>query len=89
MDTPSPDPELKFGPSVSDLIEAEDIWSIHNAQVGDVLILTKPLGTGIVNHALRKGKIDDGSAVYRASVESMVTLTPTGARGARTGGAMR
>jgi selenide,water dikinase len=69
--------ELMFGLSVSGLVEG-NIWSIDRAQVGDVLVLTKPLGTGVVNQALRKGKLDDTAAVYRQAVESMTTLNAAG-----------
>ena len=81
------DPEFKFGLSVSGVIEGGEIWSIDRAQVGDVLILTKPLGTGVVNQALRKGKVDENSASYLASVESMITLNAAGAKAGRAAGA--
>ena len=77
------DPELKFGLSVSGIIEGGEIWSIDRARVGDVLVLTKPLGTGVVNQALRKEKIDDKSVPYQQALQSMVALNSTGARAAR------
>lgn len=81
------DPELKFGLSVSGVIEGGETWSIDRARVGDVLVLTKPLGTGVVNQGLRKAKLDEGSASYRQSMQSMVTLNAAGARAGRAAGA--
>ncbi len=48
------------------------IWRNAGARVGDVLVLTKALGTGIVANALRKGAVDDD--VLAAAVASMTTL---------------
>ena len=81
------DPELKFGLSVSGLIEGGETWSIDKARVGDVLLLTKPLGTGVMNQALRKGKLDETSAGYRQCVLSMTTLNARGAQAGRAAGA--
>ncbi len=77
------DPEFKFGLSVSGVIEGGDIWSIDHARVGDVLILTKPLGTGVVNQALRKGKVNEHSIAHQQAVASMICLNAAGARAGR------
>ena len=50
------------------------IWRNAGARVGDVLVLTKALGTGIVANALRKGAVDDD--VLAAAIASMTTLNP-------------
>lgn len=81
------DPELKFGLSVSGLIEGGEVWSIDRARVGDVLVLTKPIGTGVVNQALRKGAIDDDDAPCRDSTSSMLALNAAGMRAGRAAGA--
>src|SRR6185503_1679421 len=81
------DPELKFGLAVSGVIDGGTIWSIDRAQVGDLLVLTKPIGTGIINQALRKGLVDEASAPYQHAVRSMTTLNAAGARAARAAGA--
>lgn len=47
------DLELKFGLAVSGMVHPEKIITNAGAQPGDVLVLTKPLGTGIVTTALR------------------------------------
>ncbi len=77
------DPEFKFGLSVSGIVEGGPVWSIDRAQVGDVLVLTKRLGTGIVNQGLRKGKLETSSTPYVQSVESMIALNASAARAGR------
>jgi selenide, water dikinase len=83
------DDELKLGFSVSGVVEGgpQNILSIDRAQAGDVLILTKPLGTGVVNKAIRDGTLDDASPEVRAAVRSMTTLNARGAAAARAAGA--
>ena len=76
------DDELKFGFSVTGLVE-EPILSIDRARVDDVLVLTKPLGTGVVNQALRKDKVTDRSEVYLEAARSMGALNAAPARAAR------
>ena len=55
------DEEIKFGLSVSGVVHPEKVVTKSNAKVGDKLILTKPLGTGIMNTALKAGLLDDES----------------------------
>jgi selenide,water dikinase len=47
------DPEIKFGYAVSGLIDPRRIYTITGARRGDVLILTKPIGTGVITTAPR------------------------------------
>jgi selenide,water dikinase len=77
------DPELKFGLAVTGVVDAGEVWSIDRARVGDVLVLTKPIGTGIVNQALRKGLVDEQSAPYQHALRSMTTLNAAGASAGR------
>jgi selenide, water dikinase len=49
------DPELKYGLSVTGFIHPERILTKNNLKPGDHLILTKPLGTGIINTAIKGG----------------------------------
>jgi len=49
------DPELKYGLSVTGFIHPKRILTQKNLKGGDRLILTKPLGTGIVNTAVKGG----------------------------------
>ena len=52
------DSELKYGLSVTGYIHPERILTKKNLQSGDLLILTKPLGTGIVTTAIKAGLAD-------------------------------
>lgn len=77
------DPELKFGLAVSGIIDQGEPWSIDRARVGDLLVLSKPIGTGIVNQALRKGLVDEAAPAYQHAMASMTTLNAAGARAGR------
>jgi selenide,water dikinase len=66
------DPELKYGLSVTGVIHPDRVIMNNGARVGDKLILTKPLGTGIISTALKGGEASE-QAVAR-SVNSMTTL---------------
>lgn len=50
------DAEIKFGYAVTGLIDPERVYTNIGAIVGDVLILTKPIGTGVITTALKQGK---------------------------------
>ena len=54
------DSELKFGLAVTGYIHPDRILTKKNLQCGDRLILTKPLGTGIVATAIKAGLADQG-----------------------------
>jgi selenide,water dikinase len=49
------DTELKYGLSVTGFVHPARVLAKKNLQVGDRLVLTKPLGTGIVNTAIKAG----------------------------------
>ena len=66
------DAEPKFGYAVTGTVHPGRVLANGGARVGDVLILTKRLGTGIVSTALKKGLASEGDVA--ASVESMTTL---------------
>jgi selenide, water dikinase len=66
------DEEVKFGFAVTGLIQENAIITNAGAKPGDVLILTKPLGTGIISLANQIGRADPASV--QASEESMSTL---------------
>lgn len=53
------DSELKYGLSVTGTVHPERLVSNSGARVGDKLILTKPLGTGIINTAVKAGMVTD------------------------------
>jgi selenide,water dikinase len=66
------DSEIKFGYSVTGEVDPARIWSNAGARPGDVLVLTKPIGTGIIATALKFDRAPD-AAVQRA-VASMTML---------------
>lgn len=66
------DSELKYGLSVSGLVHPERIWTNQGARPGDRLVLTKPVGTGVVSTALKRGKATDRAVAQ--IVRSMTTL---------------
>ncbi len=53
------DDTLKFGLSVTGLVHPEHIWTNQGAKEGDVLILTKPLGTGTLSAALKRSLLSE------------------------------
>jgi selenide,water dikinase len=66
------DPEIKYGLSVTGIVHPDRILTNARARPGDRLILTKPLGTGIIGTAL-KGEMASQEAV-KTITESMTTL---------------
>jgi selenide,water dikinase len=66
------DNELKYGLSVTGVIHPERVILNTGAKAGDRLVLTKALGTGIINTAL-KGGLADEAAISKA-IECMATL---------------
>jgi selenide,water dikinase len=66
------DPEVKYGLAVTGIIHPKKILTNAKSMPGDQLILTKPLGTGIIATALKGGKASN-EAVQKM-VESMVAL---------------
>lgn len=66
------DTDIKFGYAVTGTVKPEEVWSNAGARPGDVLILTKPVGTGLVSTALRAGKAD--LAWTNAAVATMTRL---------------
>jgi len=53
------DNELKFGLSVTGVVHPDRVITNKAARLGDRLILTKPLGTGILNTAIKAGMVSD------------------------------
>ena len=66
------DPEPKYGLVVTGEVDEDNLITNNNAQPGDKLILTKPLGTGIIATAVKHGKAD--KKAMAESAKSMVTL---------------
>jgi selenium donor protein len=68
------DPEPKFGMAVTGIVHPDKILRNKGARRGDALILTKPLGTGILSTALKRGP--GGESDY---ISSMLTLNKAAA----------
>lgn len=72
------DEEIKFGMAVTGVIHPDKIFRNVGVQDGDALILTKPLGTGIITTALKKGKASKES--IDGAVRAMTTLNAAASR---------
>ena len=66
------DDELKYGLSVTGTVHPERVLLNRGARAGDALVLTKPLGTGIINTALKANLAD--TALVEKSVRTMTQL---------------
>jgi selenide,water dikinase len=66
------DPELKYGLCVIGTVEPAQLLSQERAEVGDRLVLTKPIGSGIAAQAIKNGEISE--ADLASVVASMTTL---------------
>jgi len=66
------DEDLKYGLAVTGIVHPDKLITNEKCQPGDVLILTKPLGTGVVSTALKKKKASD-KAIEKIN-KSMTTL---------------
>lgn len=53
------DSEVKYGLSVTGRIHPDQLITNSGAKTGDVLVLTKPLGSGVLTTAAKQGKIDE------------------------------
>jgi selenide,water dikinase len=67
------DEELKFGYSVTGLIDPKKVFANDGARIGDRLIFTKALGTGVICMAIKKGQAKQ--AWMDAAIASMTTLS--------------
>jgi selenide,water dikinase len=63
--------QIMFGYSVTGLIHPDQVARNSSARVGDVLILTKPIGTGVISTGIKFGKVSH--VVTNASIETMLT----------------
>jgi selenide,water dikinase len=66
------DKEIKYGLSVTGVVHPEKVLANRGARAGDVLVLSKPLGTGIVSTAVKKKAASEES--LKASLDLMTTL---------------
>jgi selenide,water dikinase len=76
------DAEPKVGYAVTGLVHPGRIWRNVGARPGDALVLTKPLGTGIISTAIKQAKAPP--AAVEAAIRSMATLNRAAAEAAAT-----
>jgi selenide,water dikinase len=69
------DAEMKFGYAVTGRIHPSHVFTNAAAQPGDRLILTKPIGTGVITTAIKQGKAEP--AWVDNAIRSMTTLNAT------------
>ena len=79
------DPEIKFGYAVTGLVDPELMLTNALGRPGDVVILTKPLGTGVIATALKAGRAP--AEAVEASTLSMASLNKSAAEAALRHGA--
>jgi selenide,water dikinase len=79
------DREPKYGLAVTGVVDPAELITNASGQPGDALVLTKPLGTGAVSTALKKGFAPDD--VTAAAVAVMCELNAAAAQAARAAGA--
>jgi selenide,water dikinase len=79
------DPELKFGYAVTGLVDPRRMLTNAGGSPGQVLMLTKPLGTGVVATALKAGHAP--AEAVEAATRTMATLNRTAAEAALRHGA--
>ena len=79
------DQEIKFGYAVTGEIDPSRVWTNAGAQAGDRLILTKPLGTGVIATAIKferaprevaDGAIQSMTRLNRDAAEALASLPP-------------
>jgi len=66
------DEDMKFGYAVTGLIDPARVWRNVGAQPGDALLLTKPLGAGVISTGLKQGRIaEEALAAATASMSRL------------------
>jgi selenide,water dikinase len=63
--------QIMFGYAVTGIVEPDKITRNSGARPGDLLILTKPIGTGVISTAIKAGSIPED--LVAASIETMLT----------------
>ncbi len=79
------DTEPKFGLAVTGSLDPRQIRTNAGARAGDVLVLTKPIGTGILSTALKQGAITEAQA--QEAIRWMAKLNRTAAEAMQQSGA--
>jgi selenide, water dikinase len=72
------DPEFKYGLSVTGIVHPDKVLTNSGAQSGDVIILTKPVGTGIMSTAIKRRVAKEDHVKEVVKVMSMLNKTAAG-----------
>ena len=75
------DTEPKFGLSVTGRVHPDKLWRNSTGRAGDLLVLTKPLGTGTLTTAIKRGALSKAQA--EATIAVMVELNASAATAGR------
>ncbi len=78
------DKEPKYGLAVTGIVHPKRIFTKGGSRPGDALVLTKPLGTGTITTAVKRGRANP--AHLDAAIASMVRLNRVAAQAAQTAG---
>jgi len=88
------DEELKFGYAVTGVVNPARLWRNSGARAGDLLVLTKPLGTGVLATALKRGAVEvqhmaaaiaSMARLNRAAAEALEEIATAAAHAGGTG----
>lgn len=71
------DPEIKFGYAVTGVVDPARTWTNAGAQPGDVILLTKPIGTGVATTAVKNARAPE--ALVAEVTRSMQALNKAAA----------
>lgn len=72
------DEEIKYGLAVSGIIDPKKIIKNNTPKDGDILVLTKPIGTGILCAGMKRGLIDEDIKKYTLDLMSELNDKPLG-----------
>jgi selenide,water dikinase len=79
------DAEMKFGYAVTGVIHPDKVFTNAGSKPGDVLILTKPIGTGAINTGVKFGKARESTV--KAAVKAMTTSAASASKAMQNVGA--
>lgn len=79
------DNEFKFGFAISGVVEKDAILKVAGSKPGDILLLTKSLGTGILTSAVKMKTM--GKKYLKEAIDSMLMLNKTASKAAVSAGA--
>ncbi len=75
------DPELKYGLAVTAVEDIDRIITNSGARPGDLLVLTKPIGTGVIASGIKRGEVDPD--LIRQVTDLMATLNAAACQAVR------